>query len=79
MKKNLTHGSLETTGEPLQFVQFWGDDEQNPVVEDDFAEDIYSDEEECNEKYKTCVDIYSDDQGYKYTLVNINNNTRYII
>lgn len=80
MKKNSAHGSLETTSEPLQFVQFWGDDEQNPVVEDDFTEDIiYSDEEEYNEKYKASGDIYSDERGYKYSLVNVNKNTRYVI
>lgn len=63
----------------MQFVEFWGDDENNPIVEDNFTEDsvIYSEDE--NEKYKDSDNIYSDEQGYKYSVVDTKSKNRYYI
>lgn len=61
----------------MQF-EFWGDDEHNPIIEDDFNEDIiYSEDDELNEKCKDSDNIYSDEQGFKYSLVSIKDKTRY--
>jgi len=68
---------LETTCEPLQYVEFW-DDEHNSVNNDDFTEDVYSDDEELNEKSQDCNDIYSDEKGFKFTIVRVKNETRYL-
>lgn len=63
----------------MQF-EFWGDDEHNPVIEDDFNEDIiYSEDDELNEKCTDSDNIYSDEQGFKYSLVCIKDKTRYQI
>lgn len=77
VKKNLTQETSETMCEPLQFVEFWGDDEHNPIVGNNFTEDInYSEEEVFNEKYKDPVDVYSDELGYKYLVVKVVDKTR---
>lgn len=76
LKKPITNETLESPCEPLQqFVELWGDHEQNSTGEDDFTEDIVYSEDE--EKYKN--DIYSDEQEYKYSIVDVKNKTRYKI
>lgn len=75
LKKYSAHEALATTCEPLQFVNFWGNDEQNPNVEDYFTEDnIYTEDED--EKDKDSNDIYSDEQGFKYTVIGVKNKTK---
>lgn len=76
LKKHLTHETIETMCEPLQFVEFWGD--RNPITQDDCTEDIiYSEDEDLKEKIKDSDQVYSDEQGYKYSIVSVQNNTRY--
>lgn len=71
IKKNSPHETLDKSSEPLQFVEFWGD-EQNPIIEDDYVEETnYSDDEESANS-----NIYSDEQGFKYTVVDVKNKTR---
>lgn len=73
LKKNLPPETLEKSSEPLQLLEFWGDD-QNPIVKDEYAEDTsYSEDEET-----TNSNIYSNEQGFKYTVVDVKNKTRYI-
>lgn len=74
LKKHPTQEALETMCEPLQFVEFWGDDEHNPITEDV----IYSEDEDFNEKYKNSDHVYSDEHGYKYSVVSVQDKTRYI-
>lgn len=77
LKKHLTHETIETMCEPLQFVEFWGDD-RNPITQDDCTEDIiYSEDEDLKEKIKDSDQVYSDEQGYKYSIVSVQNKTRY--
>lgn len=58
-------------------MEFWGNEEHNPIVEDDFKEDtVYSEDEDFNGKYKDSDDIYSDELGYKYSVVKIKNKIR---
>lgn len=63
----------ETICEPLQYVEFW-DYEDNPIADDDISEDVYSDDEDENSKDSN--DIYSDEKGFKYSIVSIKNETR---
>lgn len=72
LKKNSSHEIEEKCSQPLQFVEFLGD-EENPIIEDDFVgEANYSENEGCDDS-----NIYSDEQGFKYTVVDIQNETRY--
>lgn len=65
--------------EPLQFVEFWGDNEHNSITEDDYTQDIiYSEDEDFEEKYKDSDYVYSDEHGYKYSIVSVQDKTRYI-
>lgn len=78
-KRHSTHETLETC-EPLQFVEFWGNDEDNPIVEDDFTEDNINYSEDENEKFKDSDNVYSDEQGFKYSVIDIKRNkNRYYI
>ncbi|XP_025192512.1 uncharacterized protein LOC112592611 [Melanaphis sacchari] len=83
LKKNTTHEMLETICEPLQYVEFWDDDhisidDDHNAIDDDFTEDVYSEDEDFSEKPKDSDDIYSDEQGFKFTIVSIKNETRYL-
>lgn len=75
LKKHLTLEAIANESEPLQFVEFWGDHENNSIVEDDATEDIICSEDEDDGMYQ-CADIYSDEQGYKYSIISIQNKTR---
>jgi len=66
---------LETTCEPLKYIEFW-DDENNSVDDEDYNEDIYSDGDGYSEKSKDSYDIYSDEQGFKFTIVSVKDETR---
>lgn len=75
IKKNSPNETLENSSEPLQFIEFWGDNE-HPVVKDEYAEDSnsnYSEDEET-----TNSNIYLNELGFKYTVVDVKNKTRYI-
>jgi len=72
LKKNTTHEMSETVCEPLHYVEFWNDD-HNSI---DLTEDVFSDDEDFNEKLKDFNDIYSDEQGFKFSLVSIKNEAR---
>lgn len=72
LKKTTTHETLETICEPLHYVEFW-DDEPNSI---DLTEDVFSDDEDFSDKSKGFNDIYSDEQGFKFSLVNIKNEAR---
>lgn len=75
-KKHSTHETLVTTCEPLHFIEFWNDDEQNLNVEDDFTEDVnYSEDED--ENCKDSNNVYSDEQGYKFSVVDVKDKTKY--
>lgn len=75
LKKNSTHEMLETTCEPLKYIEFW-DEENNSVDDDDFNDDVYSDDDDFSEKSKGSYDIYSDEQGFKFTIVSVKDETR---
>ncbi|KAL4097806.1 hypothetical protein QTP88_022520 [Uroleucon formosanum] len=77
LKKNSTHEMLETTCEPLKYIEFW-DEENNSVDDDDFNDDVYSDDDDFSEKSKGSYDIYSDEQGFKFTIVSVKDETRYL-
>lgn len=80
LKKNVSHETLDITCEPLQFVEFWGD-EHNSIDEDDFTEDaIYSEGEDIKETEKNTNSnqVYSDEQGFKYFINRVKDKTRYI-
>ncbi|XP_022179344.1 uncharacterized protein LOC111039966 isoform X2 [Myzus persicae] len=83
LKKNSTHEMLETSCEPLKYIEFW-DKQNNPIDDDDdddddddFNEDIYSDDDDFSEKSKDSY-IYSDEQGFKFTIVSVKDETRYL-
>lgn len=80
LKKNISHEMLDTTCEPLQFIEFWGDG-VNSIDEDEFTEDaIYSEDDDINEieKNKNSNQVYSDEQGFKYFINRIKDKIRYI-
>lgn len=80
MKKNVLHETLDSSCEPLQFVEFWGDD-HNTIDEDDFTEDvIYSEDEDIDatEDNKDSNQVYSDEQGFKYFINTVTDKTKYI-
>lgn len=77
-KKNQSLETLQTTCEPLQYVEFWGVDDKNLVTTDNIVtEDICSDDEELEENCNESNDVYTDELGHKYSLICIKNNTRY--
>jgi len=78
LKKSSAQETVETDCEPLQFVEFFGDHENNSIIEDDFTEDIIYSEDEDDGKYQNS-DVYSDEKGYKYSVIDIQNKTRYAI
>ncbi|CAH1737385.1 unnamed protein product [Aphis gossypii] len=73
LKKSTTHETLETICEPLHYVEFW-DDDPNSI---DLTEDVLSDDEDFSEKSKD-FNIYSDEQGFKFSLVNVKDEARYL-
>ncbi|XP_025411959.1 uncharacterized protein LOC112684582 isoform X4 [Sipha flava] len=83
LKKQSAHENMEYSCEPLQFVEFWDDNHYSSVKdevddEDDFTEDIiYSEDEDFNEKDDP-HSVYSDEQGFKYSVVNVKNKTRFL-
>lgn len=75
LKKNSTHEMLETTCEPLKYIEFW-DEENNSINDDELNDDVYSDDDDISEKSKDSYDIYSDEQGFKFTIVSVKDETR---
>lgn len=64
-----------TVCEPLQFVELWDNDEENPNVDDYFTDDnIYSEDEN---KDNISDNVYLDEQGYKYAVIGVKNKTKY--
>jgi len=75
LKKNSTHEMLETTCEPLKYIEFW-DEENNSINDDELNDDVYSYDDDISEKSKDSYDIYSDEQGFKFTIVSVKDETR---
>jgi len=70
---------LETTCEPLKYIEFW-DEENNSIDDDELNDDAFSDDDDddddISEKSKDSCDIYSDEQGFKFTIVSVKDETR---
>jgi len=75
LKKNSLHEMSENTCEPLKYIEFW-DEENNSIDDEDLNEDIYSDGDDLSEKSKDSCDVYSDEQGFKFTVVSVKDETR---
>lgn len=74
---------MEYSCEPLQFVEFWDDEHITSIKEEDnednFTEDIiYSEDEDFNNEDDP-HSVYSDEQGFKYSVVSVKDKTRYNI
>ncbi|KAL5239591.1 hypothetical protein ACI65C_007001 [Semiaphis heraclei] len=77
LKKNSSHELSETTCEPLKYIEFW-DEGNNSIDGEDLNEDIYSEGDDLSEKSKDSCDVYSDEQGFKFTVVSVKDETRYL-
>lgn len=74
-KKNVSHDTLDIVNEPLQFVEFWGD-EHNPIDEDEFTEGIIFSEDgdiDETEENRYSDQVYSDDQTHSSILSTVQN------